>query len=86
MREVHLSRRGKLDTFAVVRQAPFGFTAPYIMAYVTLPEGPKIFTTITGCKAEDNALSIGQEMELVIDKIREDDQGNEVIAWKFKPV
>ena len=85
MKGIPLSRRGKLDTFAVVQQAPAGFTAPYTMAYVKLPEGVKIFTQIADCEPKNSALKIGQEMEMFIDKIREDEQGNEVIAWKFRP-
>ncbi len=86
MKEVPLSRRGKLDTYAVLRRAPTGFTAPYIVGYVILPEGTRIFTNFTGVEPEDNVFKLGQEMELVIDKIREDEKGNEIIAWKFKPV
>ncbi|MBI5967273.1 MAG: OB-fold domain-containing protein [Deltaproteobacteria bacterium] len=86
MEEISLSRRGKLDTFAVLRQAPSGFTAPYIIGYVILPEGTRIFTIITGTEIRDDALKRGQEVELVIDKLREDAQGNEIIGWKFKPV
>ena len=85
MQEVPLSRRAKLDTFTVLRQAPSGFTAPYVVGTVTLPEGVKIFTIITGVEPRDDALKIGQEMELVIEKVREDEKGNEIIAWKFVP-
>ena len=86
MQEVQLSRSGRLDTFTVLRQAPSGFTAPYGVGTVTLPEGVKIFTQIAGIEPKDDALKIGQEMELVIEKVREDANGNEIIAWKFKPV
>lgn len=51
-----------------------------------LPEGTRIFTMITGTEIRDDALKRGQEMELVIDKLREDAQGNEIIGWKFRPV
>jgi len=27
----------------------------------------------------------GEEMELVVDTIKEDDKGNELIGWKFRP-
>ena len=86
MERVPLSRRAKLDTFAVLRQAPSGFVAPYVVGYVILPEKTRIFSILTGVEPRDDALKIGQEMELVIEKIREDEKGNEIIAWKFAPI
>ncbi len=86
MREIHLGPKGKLDTFTIAMQGPPGFTTPYIQAFVTLPEGVRVFTMIEGCKPEYDALQIGQGMELVIGKIKEDEHGNDIIGWKFKPV
>lgn len=86
MREVPLSRKGKIDSFTVARQGTPGFLAPYIQAYVLLPEKVKIFTLIEGPEPEDDALTIGQEVELVLAKIREDEYGNGIIGWKFRPV
>ncbi|MFC1917141.1 Zn-ribbon domain-containing OB-fold protein [Chloroflexota bacterium] len=86
MTEIPLSRRGKIETFAIVQRAPSGFEAPYIMAYVNLPEGVRIFSLISGCEPKDDSLKIGQEVELTIDRIREDENGNEIIGWKFQPV
>lgn len=86
MEEVPLSRRGRLDTFAVLRQAPSGFVAPYVVGYVILPEKARIFSILAGVEPRDDALKIGQEVELVIEKIREDEKGNEIIAWKFRPI
>ena len=86
MEEVPLSKRGRIDTFSVVRVAPVGFEAPYIQAFVDLPEGPRIFALITGCEPAEGALREGDEVELVIDKIVEDEKGNERIGYKFRPV
>ncbi|MFC1872902.1 Zn-ribbon domain-containing OB-fold protein [Chloroflexota bacterium] len=85
MTGITLRTTGKLESFTIVRQAPPGFTAPYMLGMVRLPEGPEIFSIITGCEVKDDVLKIGQEMELVIEKIRDDDEGNEIIGWKFKP-
>ena len=85
MNEVALSTRGKINTFSISRVAPVGFEAPYIQAYVDLPEGPRIFSLITGCEPSEDALEIGTEVELVIDKICEDEEGNELIGYKFRP-
>ena len=86
MEETALSTRGKIDTFTVIGVAPVGFKAPYIQAYVDLPEGPRIFSLITGVEPSETALRDGEEVELVIDKIREDENGNDLIGYKFRPV
>jgi uncharacterized protein len=86
MKDFPLSAEGKLDTFAVSMQGPPGFTTPYIQAYVTLPEGIRIFTMIDTDKPEAENLEIGDKMVLVIGKIKVDAKGNDVVGWKFKPV
>lgn len=85
MKEVHLSGRARLDRFTVAYQAPAGMTAPYIQAYVQLAEGPMLYTLVTGVEQKADALKLDQPMEVVIEKIREDEQGNDLIAWKFRP-
>ena len=86
MEEAALSRRGRIDTFSVVRVAPMGFEAPYIQAFVDMPEGPRIFALITGCEPSEDALGEGDEVELVIDKITQDEKGRELLGYKFRPV
>ena len=48
--------------------------------------GAKVLSLITGCEPQEESLEIGEEVELVIEKIREDRQGNEVRGYKFRPV
>jgi len=86
MEEIALSRRGKLNTFTLTMVAPPGFEAPYIQGFIDLPEGCTIFSLITGCAPEEDALEIGQEVELVIEPVRRDDEGDQLIGYKFKPV
>jgi uncharacterized OB-fold protein len=86
MEETALSTRGKIDTFTVVHVAPTGFKAPYIQAYVDLPEGPRIFSLIGGCSPSENALKKGAEVELVIERVSEDEKGNDLIGYKFRPL
>lgn len=85
MDEVELSRRGKLDTFSVLYVGAPGFNFPYIVGYVVLPEGPRVFTMITGCEPSEESLKIGTEMEMVLGKIRNED-GDEVVGYQFQPV
>lgn len=85
MDEVALSTRGKLESFTISRGVPPGsvMKAPYGLAQIRLPEGPLVTTVVADCDLE--ALGIGMDMELVLQKVMEDEQGNEVMAFKFKP-
>jgi len=84
LEEVALSRKGKLYTYCIVRVAPLGFTAPYAIGYVDLPERLRIFSMLTEC--DPKKLKIGMDVELVIEKIREDEEGRDLIGYKFKPI
>ena len=86
MEQISLGSRGKIDTFSVLHVGAPGFKAPYIIAYVVMPEGAKVLSLITGCEPSEEALETGKKVELVIEKIREDEQGNEVRGYKFRPV
>ncbi|OPY58406.1 MAG: hypothetical protein A4E57_04858 [Syntrophorhabdaceae bacterium PtaU1.Bin034] len=85
MEEIPLSTKGTIDTFTVVKVAPLGFKAPYIQGFVNLPEGPRIFTLFTGCDPLNHNLKDGAEVELVVEKVREDENGNDLVGYKFRP-
>ena len=84
IKPVKLSSKGKLFTFTVTYQGPREYSVPYACGYIDLPEGVRLYSLITDWTPEK--LKIGVEMELVIDKIKEDSEGNEVIGYKFRPV
>jgi len=86
MEEVKIGPYANLETFTVMRVGTADFPAPYVMGYVKTNEGAQVFTLITGCEIKDDALEPGEEMELVIEKIKMDKQGNNLIGWKFKPL
>jgi len=81
MVDIELSTRGKIDTFSILYVAPPGFPVPYAVGYVNLPEGPRIFSILS---ESGEAIDIGDEAELIVGKIREDETGNEVIGYQFK--
>jgi hypothetical protein len=87
LEEVKLSRQGKIASFTIVLQPPSGGfyhgPVPYAYGYVDLPEGVRIETRFTG---DFNALEIGGDVELVIEKLYEDAEGNEFVTYKFKPL
>jgi uncharacterized OB-fold protein len=90
--EVLLSRRGKLWSFTTnyyKPPAPYRSPDPYVPFGVAIVEFPKEKIKIQGQIAsgyDSEALKVGSEMELILEKLHEDEQGNELIVWKFKPV
>ena len=83
LEEINLSSKGKLYTYCIVKAAPLGFTAPYAIGYVDLPEGLRIFAPLT--ESDKEKLKLGMDLDLIVDKIREDDTGQDVYGYKFKP-
>jgi len=87
LEEIKLSRRGKIYSFTVVTQRPPEFykgPVPYAEGFVELPEGVRVETLFTDCNFDN--LKIGMDVEMVIEKLHEDENGNEVTAFKFRPV
>jgi hypothetical protein len=82
---VALSRKGTLHTFTIGRLAPPRalVQAPYVIAQVQLPENVIIATVLTGVKPED--VRIGMPLEVVVEKATVDPEGNDVMAFKFRP-
>lgn len=85
MERFRLSSRATLDNYTVVHQATKGFTAPYIQAFVRMPEGPLVFTHVAGCEPIDGALTPGEPMLLTTGIIKRDVQGRPVLGYKFRP-
>lgn len=86
LKETPLSNRGKLFTYTIIRQTLPGsaMIAPYAVGQVVLPEGVTVHTAIA---CDDlNDLKIGMEMDMVIEKIKDNEAGQEVMGFKFKPV
>jgi uncharacterized OB-fold protein len=86
MEQVLLSPRGKLHTFTVFRQAPASgiMVPPYAVGQIELPEGVNVTSVLTGSDFE--SLDIGMDMEMVLEEVTKDQEGNGLIAYKFTPV
>ncbi len=85
-RKVPLSRRGKLHTFAVSHMGPAGFPKPYVIAFVDLPEGIRLYSLITGCEPWETVLRVDMDVEMVLDTIGRDEAGTEIVGYKFAPL
>ena len=87
LEDVHLSSKGKIVSFSVVVQSPAGGfykgPVPYAYGVVELPEGVELLSLFTGNFGE---LEVGMEVELVIEKLFDDDEGNEITTYKFIPI
>ncbi|MFC1920173.1 Zn-ribbon domain-containing OB-fold protein [Chloroflexota bacterium] len=86
MKEVHLSGKGRIDMFSVCNAALPGFPAPSIQGYINLEEGGRIWSLITGIDPADEGLKNEMEVELVVEKLKDDSEGNEIMSYKFKPI
>jgi uncharacterized OB-fold protein len=84
--EIPLSKRGKLASFTVAWAAPEGIKLPLTLGYIDLPEGVRILSMVTCSEPAKDALELGQDMDLVFEEIRIDEDGNHIMAFKFKPV
>jgi len=51
---------------------------------IELPEGLRLTAVLD--EADPDRLRVGMEMELVIARYFEDEEGNEVMGYKFRPV
>lgn len=85
MEKVSLSRKGKLSTFAVSSRSHIGLETPYAAGYIELPEKVRFFSLLSECEPY-NELEVGMDMEMIIEKMKTDEFGYEVLVYKFKPV
>ncbi len=80
---ITLGDTGTLYTYTVVHVAPKGYATPYVVGYVDMPEGVRLFTQL-----DVQDLSILRP-ELTVKaswgQTRVDDQGRPVYSYKFKP-
>jgi len=91
LEDVIFSKIGKVYSYTIALYpppqpyaGPVDPFVPYPIVWVDLPEGARILSTLTDCKPDE--VKIGMEIELVVEKGWEDEKGNDVMIYKFKPV
>ena len=84
--EIALSKRGSIFTYTIARVTYPGtpVTAPFVTAQVQLPEKVQVLSLVTDIDLND--VKIGAEVDLYFWKTGEDADGNEVMAYAFRPV
>ncbi len=85
LKEVELSKEGKLWTYTVVHQAPPGWQGqvPYILGSVQLPEGPRVTSEIVDCPQEK--VRIGMSLALTFRVGGKMPDGTEIVVFKWMP-
>jgi len=78
-----VSGRGRLETYVINHRPAPGFEddAPYVIAIVTLDEGPHLMTNLVNVEPEPSALPADLPVEIVYDDVTA-----EVTLPKFQPV
>lgn len=86
--DIYLDGSGVIDTFSIAYAALPGFKFPSTQAYINLKAGPRVWGLIAEPEPGEPApeLEIGMEVELIIAKVKEDAEGNDVVSYQFRPV
>lgn len=87
--EIPLSDKGKVWVFSVIHQSFPGIKTPYVTAVVDLPEGVSVKSNLVDIEPEDlekdPQKGFGMPVELVVNQVSTDRQGNPVMAFQFRP-
>ena len=86
MEDIRLSDKGELHVFSIVHQSAPGVPTPYVAAIVDLPEGVSVRCNIEGVEPDPKNLKFGMPVEMYTEKVHTDSDGNDIIAFKFRPV
>ena len=91
LKETLLNKKGKLFAYTINHysppppyHAPDPFV-PFAVASIALPEGIKVGGQVPK-DVDLNKIKVGMEMETVLEVLYEDEEGNEVMSWMFRPV
>lgn len=74
-----MSRRGTLYAFTVVHVGPKDWAKPYLLGYVDLENGVRVFSHLRG------AVRIGDAVEMVTAVIGETASGSKISTFVFQP-
>jgi uncharacterized OB-fold protein len=86
METIRLSDEGEVYVWTIVHQSAPGIPVPYIAAIVDLPEGVSVRCNIEGVEPKPENMKFGMKVKMFTEKVREDKDGNAIIAYKFRPI
>jgi uncharacterized OB-fold protein len=90
MEEASFGPRGTLWSCAIQNYpppAPARYEEPYqpyALGMVDMPEGLRVLGRIS--TDDPQSVPVGAEVELVLERLYVDEDGDEVITWKFRPL
>lgn len=62
------SGQGEVHTYTIIHQnqiPPYAGAVPYVLAYVDLPEGPRLLTNVVGCEPDEVTIGMAVNVEFV---------------------
>src|SRR5579872_6791814 len=84
-----LSNKGKVYVFSVIHQSFPGIKTPYVTAIVDLPEGVSVKSNLVDIDPDElqknPQQAFGMPVEMVANVVSKDRQGNEVVAFQYRP-
>jgi uncharacterized OB-fold protein len=83
LKDVPISKTGTLHTYARSVMGPTDMEKPYVLGFIDLPEGIRIYSLITDCDYE--RLKVGMPMEMLIGSVKKDESGNDICSYMFRP-
>jgi uncharacterized OB-fold protein len=84
--EIALSRRGTLWVYSIVHQSVPGVPVPYVVGVVDLPEGVSVRCNLIDVEPDPAKLRFGMPVEMTTGVSQQDREGNDVVAFYFRPV
>ena len=86
LRDEPIGPGATIVSYSVSHDPARGIRTPYAFGYVKLDQGPMIYTLFTDCEPVEEKLTLGGAVEIVIETMKKDAWGNDVMAYKFRPV
>ncbi len=83
--EVRLSKTGELYVWSIVHQSFPGVPVPYVVGVVDLPEGVSVRCNLVDVEPDPKALRFGMKVEMTTGVSQQDKEGNDVVAFYFRP-
>jgi uncharacterized OB-fold protein len=83
--EIPLSRRGALWVWSIVHQSMPGVPVPYVVGVIDLPEGVSVRSNLIEVEPDPAKLRFGMPVEMTTGVSQQDREGNDVIAFYFRP-
>ena len=84
--EIPLSRKGTLWVWSIVHQSMPGVPVPYVVGVVDLPEGVSVRCNLIDVEPDPAKLEFGMPLEMTTGVSQQDRDGNDVVAFFFRPV